>query len=166
MERFPVGGTWDEPTALEAAAREARRAILVAAAAAVAVFLLLGPAPRLAYGPVSTTNPVEVDATVSAWFAQAEAKAREKKPPPQAGTSAPRLVPRRTPAPPQVDARIDLNAVTAVEIDRMVPGFGRILSERLVAARPAGGWNGWAEIRAVEGIGPKRLEDLKDRARL
>lgn len=179
----PIIAEEDPAEALSIAAREIRRAILLGVAAAATVFFLLGPPPRRSYGPPARTNPGEVDAMLAAWLAEAETRESGRwagrRPDPEegerrredartrrAGLQAPSVaVPPPGPA-PAADGPIDLNAASAAEIDARVPGFGEILSARLVHARPAAGWRSWGEVEAVDGIGARRLALLRRHARL
>lgn len=59
-----------------------------------------------------------------------------------------------------VGQRFDLNRASADDL-ALVPGLGAEVAERLVSQRPDGGYRDWAQVDAVEGIGPARLETLQ-----
>jgi hypothetical protein len=65
----------------------------------------------------------------------------------------------------ELDARLggrkmDLRRADALAL-RSVPGLGPSLSRRLIEAREAGRLESWADVRAVPGMGPRRLETLQ-----
>lgn len=62
-----------------------------------------------------------------------------------------------------VGRRLDLNSATADEL-AVIPGVGAELATALVAERSrlGGRFRGWDEVDAVRGVGPARLESLKD----
>jgi competence protein ComEA len=64
---------------------------------------------------------------------------------------------------PQSAALIDLNTASAGEFD-LLPGIGPALAQRIIEYRTAhGGFKAVDELRQVSGIGPKKLEAIKDR---
>ena len=63
-------------------------------------------------------------------------------------------------------ARIDVNTAGVAELERL-PGVGRTLARRIVAARRAGGRFGRAaDLARVRGIGPRTVEALEERVRV
>lgn len=56
--------------------------------------------------------------------------------------------------------RIDVNHATAVDLQRL-PGIGRTLSQRIVAARAKQPFHSVEDLRRVRGIGAKTLERLR-----
>ncbi|MHB8780994.1 MAG: helix-hairpin-helix domain-containing protein [Candidatus Geothermincolia bacterium] len=70
-----------------------------------------------------------------------------------------------TPAPADGDKNgpVNLNSATAAELEK-IPGIGPVLSQRIIEFREEhGGFDSVQQLRQVEGIGPKKFEDLKDR---
>lgn len=58
---------------------------------------------------------------------------------------------------------LDLNTATAEELDRILPGIGPSLAQRIVDYRQqAGGFRTTEELQEVPGIGEKRYADIKD----
>lgn len=169
-----IGGGWAQaPAGTNEAVRAFRGAILAGAASAFLLFLLVGPPPRRSYGVEAAARPVEIDAAVAAWIAEAEREpeggrlwGRPAKAPPAAPHRPADAAPVGSGGTAPTAGRLDLNHATAGEIDAAVPGFGRVLSERLVAARPSAGWKDWAEVEGVDGIGRRRIESLRLHAHL
>ncbi|MEK7273412.1 MAG: helix-hairpin-helix domain-containing protein, partial [Nitrospirota bacterium] len=57
--------------------------------------------------------------------------------------------------------RVDLNRATVVEFDQL-PGVGPVLAKRMVDYRKSvGRFHAVEDLRAVKGIGKKKLEQLK-----
>ena len=58
--------------------------------------------------------------------------------------------------------KLDLNQVSEGDLAR-VPGVGASLARRVVAERRRrGGFASWTEVAEVPGVGPARLETLRD----
>ncbi len=67
---------------------------------------------------------------------------------------------------PDAQRPVNLNMATATELDQ-VPGIGPVLAERIIDYRDShGGFRDIKELRQVEGIGPKKFEDLKDKVEI
>jgi competence ComEA-like helix-hairpin-helix protein len=62
-----------------------------------------------------------------------------------------------SPSPPQ-SSRIDINAATAIELQRLT-GVGETFAQRIIEARP---FNSLDELEKVNGLGPKTLEKIKE----
>lgn len=61
---------------------------------------------------------------------------------------------------------VNLNTASAAQLDQ-VPGIGPVLAERIIDFREShGGFQSIQELNQVEGIGPKKFEDLKDRVEI
>lgn len=75
-------------------------------------------------------------------------------PSPPVGVSEARTVPNRL-------QRVDLNRATAADLDQL-PGVGPVLARRMVDYRKSvGRFHAIEDLRAVKGIGRKKLERLK-----
>ncbi|MGH2705034.1 MAG: helix-hairpin-helix domain-containing protein [Actinomycetota bacterium] len=60
-------------------------------------------------------------------------------------------------------AKVNLNTATAEQLDEL-PGVGPVLAQRVVDYRRRGGrFSSVRQLLEVDGFGPKKLEDLKDR---
>ncbi|MCC6139880.1 MAG: helix-hairpin-helix domain-containing protein [Nitrospira sp.] len=71
-----------------------------------------------------------------------------------AEASEARRMPNRSP-------RVDLNRATAADLDQL-PGVGPVLAKRMVDYRKSvGRFQAVEDLRAVKGIGKKKLEQLK-----
>jgi hypothetical protein len=64
----------------------------------------------------------------------------------------------RAPTEPQTDGRIDLNTATREELEA-IPHIGPERAEQVIAMRPL---NDLSELTAIHGIGPARLEAIKN----
>ncbi len=75
----------------------------------------------------------------------------------------PRIGEAPAPAYGEKDGPVNLNSATAADLEK-IPGIGPVLSERIIEFREEhGGFDSVQQLRQVEGIGPKKFEDLKDR---
>ena len=67
------------------------------------------------------------------------------------------------PSPPSRPTRINLNTAPAARLEHL-PRIGPAKAQRIIAYRTAhGGFRRVEELRRVRGIGPKTLDDLRDR---
>jgi len=57
--------------------------------------------------------------------------------------------------------KFDCNAATADEL-ALVAGLGASAARAIVDARPDGGYHAWDELDAVPGVGPARLNALRE----
>ncbi len=61
---------------------------------------------------------------------------------------------------------VNLNLASEAELDQ-VPGIGPVLAQRIIDYREShGGFKDISELKQVEGIGPKKYEDLKERVEI
>ena len=78
---------------------------------------------------------------------------------------APETLARELPeaeTPPEQPQRLELNHATQAELEAL-PGIGPVLAERIVAWREANGpFISVEQIMDVEGIGEKKLDELRD----
>lgn len=92
--------------------------------------------------PAGADAPADMDAPASTTQQQ------------QAATPAPRPLPRR----------VNINTASATELDTL-PGIGPVIAERIVQHRRRHGLFARVEdLQQVEGIGPKKLAELKSLA--
>jgi len=83
-------------------------------------------------------------------------------------TAVPAVDPKTSPASVSEEStlssrsqRVDLNRATATDFDQL-PGVGPVLAKRMVEYRKSvGRFHGVEDLRAVKGIGKKKLEQLK-----
>lgn len=81
-----------------------------------------------------------------------ESSSPARRPSKSAGSSSRKIGPG--------DAKIDITRASAAEFETL-PGIGKVLSQRIVAAREKAPFRSVEDLRRVAGIGPKTFEKIK-----